>query len=155
MKIWPILLLVSMTVPALAVSGEMQKATVHSMRKVPCLDSPSAVNPYAYGAAITGVPAVTGVGDCVEYELRTAKVSYVIQPRRTILLLVGGDVSIKLAGGNLLLQTSESNKDIRCDVLSMTLLSEVERKENQNHAPPPLCVDQIGRVVACPAGMKR
>jgi hypothetical protein len=140
MKTWPILLLLCCTVPGFALGGEMQKATVHSMRKVPCMDNPGA------GGMVPGMTGVIGVGsECTEYELRTTKVSYVIQPRRSVLLLAGGD---------LLLHTSESVKDIRCDVLSMSLLSDVERKENQSHAPP-MCVDGIGRVVECPLETRR
>lgn len=148
MKTLPIFLLLCCTAPAFAVSGEMQKATVQAMHKIPCPGTPSAN--FGALAGVPGMPSVTdSYGDCVEYELRTAKVSYIIQPRRPILLLVGGDVAIKLAGSELLLRTNESAKDIRCDVRSMSLLSDVVRKENQNHAPP-LCVDGIGRVVSCP-----
>lgn len=135
-KICCILALICSAPPALALNGSMERATVHAMRKVPCMEAQVsgsgeilAVNsgPDA-GSVAAGGPVA---GECIEYELRTGKVSYVIHPRRAILLEVGGQVSIKLAGKQLLLVASGGAKEIHCDVLSMTLRSEQEKREQE------------------------
>jgi hypothetical protein len=140
----------SSAIPASALSGNMLRATVHAMRKVPCTE-------------ITGAPVRGGFGGateewCLEYELRTESVSYVIRPHHMILLLLGGDVSIRLAGGQLLLHTNESPKDIRCDVLAMTLRSEQEKQERdkdrereREHNRPyaPGCYNESGTEIPC------
>ena len=63
--------------------------------------------------------------------LLTERVRYVIRPRVAILLLLGDDVYIELAGDQLLLRTSEARKDVHCAVLSMTLRGSEEREENE------------------------
>jgi len=135
--------------PAGAVMGAMEKATVHAMRKVPCMDSPGGGRPGFGGGG--------GVPECTEYELRSAKVSYRIRPRRSILLLLGGDVSIKLAGDQLLLHSNESVKDIHCDVLEMWLNSEEDKREQEkawererdrSYNPQP-CYSASGRETPC------
>jgi hypothetical protein len=95
----------------------------------------------------------------MEYELRTDKVSYIIRPRHMILLLLGGNVSIRLAGGQLLLHTDESPKDIRCDVLAMSLRSEQEKREQdkewerereRTRPYAPGCYAESGEEIPCP-----
>ena len=113
MRIGCILALLCSTNPALALSGVTEKATVHAMRNVPCM-----------AQAIDS-------DECIEYELRTGKVSYIIYPRRAILLEVGGDVVIRLAGNELMLRPSGAAKEIRCDVIAMMLRSEQEKKEQE------------------------
>jgi hypothetical protein len=93
------------------------------------------------------------VNECIEYELRTGKVIYTIRPHRAILLLLGGDVAIKLAGSELLLRTSESVKDIRCSVFAMSLRSEAEKKERERERGRPIstrCYTESGREIFCP-----
>jgi hypothetical protein len=73
-------------------SGNMLRATVHAMRKVPCTE-------------ITGAPVRGGFGGateewCLEYELRTESVSYVIRPHHMILLLLGGMSRFGWPGAN-------------------------------------------------------
>ena len=60
--------------------------------------------------------------------LLTERVRYVIRPRIAILLLLGDDVYIRLAGDQLLLRTSEAPKDVHCAVLSMTLRGKRRRR---------------------------
>lgn len=128
-----ILALICSTAPVFALNGGLERATVHAMRKAPCMVARAAGNgeilPVSGGPEAT-VPNPAGT-ECVQYELRTGTVSYVIHPHRTILLEVGGEVSIKLTGRQLILQTSSEAKEIRCDVLSMTLRSEEERREKE------------------------
>jgi hypothetical protein len=119
-----------------ALSGSPERATVHAMRKVPCMEAqvPGIGEILAVSSGPDGGSVATGgpvAGECIEYELRTGKVSYVIHPHRAILLEVGGQVSIKLSGKQLLLQASGAAKEIRCDVLSMTLRSEQEKREQE------------------------
>jgi hypothetical protein len=109
------------------------------------------------GGILAGIAGTSGTGanECTEYELRTEKVSYIIRPGRAILLLLGGDVSIKLAGSELLLRTSDSPKDIRCSVLAMTLRTEVEKKERERDREssrefPSRCYTESGREILCP-----
>ncbi len=124
-----ILVLIGSTTPAFALTGGMERATVHSMRMVPCMaevadgDETLALN------TSPSLPPLTG--DCVEYELHTSKVRYVIHPHHAILLEVGGEVSFKLDGNRLILLTSGGAKEIRCDVLSMTLRSDDENREKE------------------------
>ncbi len=120
-----ILALLCSAYPAVALGGGTQTAIVHAMRNVSCTgDQGSSAEIYYYPHAIPEDPAM-----CIEYELRTGKVSYFIHPRRAILLQVGGEVVIRLAGNELLLRTSGAAKEIRCEVLAMTLRSEQEQKE--------------------------
>ncbi len=137
-KICCILVLICSTIPALGLNGSMERATVHAMRKVPCTEARAAGNGgmMAVSAGPDGVPVASGApvasaGECIEYELRTGKVSYVIHPHRAILLEVGGEVSIKLAGKQLILQTGDAAKEIHCDVRSMTLRSDQEKREQE------------------------
>ncbi len=140
LKFCCMLSLICSTSSALALNGEMERAVVRSMRKVPCMATAGMEALLASSAPGYGpVPAsagpeagpVTGsvTGQCIEYELHTGKVSYVIQPRHAILLEVGGEVAIKLVGKNLILQPAGLAKEIHCDVLSMTLRSDEEKKE--------------------------
>jgi hypothetical protein len=126
----------------------MEKATVHAMRKVPCMEIQSTGRAGMLSGLVTG-PSSGGVNECIEYELRTEKVSYIIRPHRAILLLLGGDVSIKLADNELLLRTSEAAKDIRCAVLAMSLRSEVEKRERREHPAPQSCYAESGRQISC------
>jgi hypothetical protein len=156
-KIWCISALLCLTTSAFALSAEMERATVHGMRKVPCMEAQ-----LAGGGEILSVSAVTETGpvaaECTEYELRTGRVSYIIHPRRAILLEVGGEVAIRLAGKQLMLRTSSDVKEIRCDVLSMTLRSEEEKKEKdkeweRQHQPirqyPSGCYTDSGIEFSC------
>ncbi len=132
-----ILVLICSTTPVLALNGSMERATVHAMRKVPCTEARAAgnveimaVNSGSDPGPVATAP-VASAGECIEYELRTGKVSYVIHPHRAILLEVGGEVSIKLAGKQLILQTGAAAKEIHCDVRSMTLRSDQEKREQE------------------------
>jgi hypothetical protein len=151
MKICWILALLCCSIPTFAVRGGMEKATVHAMRKVPCTESQST----GRNGFLSGLAGSSGSGssECIEYELRTEKVSYIIRPHRAILLLLGGDVSIKLADNELLLRTSQSVKDIRCAVLAMSLRSEAEikdRERERSRPAPTRCHTESGREILCP-----
>jgi hypothetical protein len=143
MKICWILVLLCCA-PILAFSGGIQKANVHSMRKVHCPEGQS------NGGILN---AIIGPGDsdndCIEYELRTEKVSYVIRPNRSVLLIPDSDVSFKMAGSILLLHTDDAPKDIRCAVISMELRSEEEKKE-RSRPEPRNCRDKFNRDANCP-----
>jgi hypothetical protein len=154
MRICWILALLGCSVPVLAISGGMQKATVHAMRKVPCTQPQSAGNS-GFLAGLAGSNAAAN--ECVEYELRTQKVVYTIRPRRDILLLLGGEVFIKLAESELLLRTSENVKVMRCSVVAMSLRSEAERREKErererelSRSAPARCFTESGRELLCP-----
>lgn len=149
MKTCWILTLLCCSLPALALSDGMEKATVHSMRKVPCMDTPEATR-VAILSNLANVPQDTASGDCVEYELRTEKVSYVIRPRRSILLLLGASVSIKFAPRELLVRTPDVPKDIRCDVLAMTLRTAAEKSERRRDRQSPMRCYEFGREIRCP-----
>jgi hypothetical protein len=145
MKTCCILVLLCCAIPALALSGNMEKATVHSMRKVPCAEAQTS----GRGGFFSGL-ANSGVGmpgECVEYELHTAKVVYIIRPNRNILLLLGGDVSIKLAGDELLMRTPDAPKDVRCSVVGMSLLTDVNKSELTRTR---VCLNEDGREITCP-----
>ncbi len=155
--------LICSTAPALALNGNMERATVHAMRKVPCIEAqlPGSGETLAVSAAPDGGPVATGgpiTGECIEYELRTGKVSYIVHPHHAVLLEVGGEVSIKLAGKQLILQTGGAAKEIHCDVRSMTLRSEQEKREQEkewerNNRPirhyPSGCYDESGTEFSC------
>jgi hypothetical protein len=145
-----ILALLCCSVPIFALNGSMEKATVHAMRKVPCMESQNT----GHGGFIAGLAGSSGVAnECIEYELRTGKVIYTIRPHRAILLLLGGDVAIKLAGSDLLLRTNESVKDVRCSVIAMSLRSEAEKKERERERGRPVslrCYTESGREIFCP-----
>ena len=147
MKTCWILILLCSALPAFALRGGMEKATVYAMHKVPCMEAQSS----GHGGIFSGLGGGNGgvVNECIEYELRTEKVRYIIRPNRAILLLLGGDVSIKLADSELLLRTGESAKDIRCAVLAMSLRSEVEPREG-NRPVRPICHAESGREISCP-----
>jgi hypothetical protein len=140
---WIIALLCS-SIPALALSGGMEKAVVHAMRKTPCAESPNNGHRNAVLSELAGSAA--GGGECIEYELRTQKVSYVIRPHVAILLLLGADVYIELAKDELLLHTSVVPKDIHCSVLAMSLRAKQEQRERRQ---PPLCLSESGTEIAC------
>jgi hypothetical protein len=125
-KIGCIVALLCSAKPAAALGGGMETATVHSMRKVACMEDLAMAAHSVYAMAPGAVPA-----NCVEYELRTAKVSYTIQPRHAVLLLVGGDVGIRLTGNELILRSAGAVKEVRCDVLTMALRTEAEKKEKE------------------------
>ena len=143
MKIYCILALLCCSIPTFALRGGMEKATVHAMRKVPCADSPSS----GHSGILAEIVGSNNMGECVEYELRTEKVSYIIRPHRSVLLLLGGDVYIKLADSELILHTSDAVKDIRCAVLAMTLRSEAEKQERNRSRR---CYAESGREILCP-----
>jgi len=142
MKICWILALLGCTVPGLALGGGMQKATVHAMRKVHCTQS--------IGGILGTIVGPSEDSECIEYEVRTEKVSYFIRPNRAILLLLDSDVSIKLAGNELLLHTSASVKDIRCNVVSMSLRSDSDKdKKERNYQDSRRCRTESGKEIPC------
>jgi hypothetical protein len=149
MKTCWILALLCSSFPAFALSGGMQKAIVHAMRKSHCADAQSSPGHHGVISGIIG--SDTPASECVEYVLFTDQVRYVIRPRVAILLLLGDDVYIKLAGDTLLLRSSEARKDVRCAVLSMTLRGseedENEARDERRH--PSVCLDQSGDEVPC------
>jgi hypothetical protein len=149
MKFCWILVLLCSSFPAFALSGGMQKAVVQAMRKSPCADTQSSPGHHGVISGILG--AATPGNDCVEYVLLTERVRYVIRPRVAILLLLGDNVYIKLAGDQLLLRTSEAPKDVRCAVLSMTLRgSEEDENEARNERRrPSVCLSESGDEVPC------
>jgi hypothetical protein len=146
MKTFCIFAMLCCTIPAFALSGGMEKAIVYSMHKVPCPDSPGAPRAGTLPPGYSEVPDAGG--QCVEYELRTEKVSYIIRPRHVVLLLLGGSVAIKFAGSELLVHTGDYVKDIHCAVLAMTLRTEAEQRERA--APSPVRCYVGDREVACP-----
>lgn len=140
---WLLALLLS-SIPTFALRGAMEKATVHAMRKVPCMETQST----GRGGILAGLAgAGDGVNECIEYELRTEKVSYIIRPHRAVLLLLGGDVSIKFADSELLLRVNDGGKDIRCSVVAMSLRTDAEKREKAHLRS---CYAESGREVACP-----
>ncbi len=152
LKIGCILALLCSTNLALALSGGLERATVHSMRKVPCMPVPLNL-PLSPDPKPGFAPDPT---QCVEYELRTGKVSYIIQPHHAILLAVGGAVTIRLAGNELMLRSSATTKEIRCSVLAMTLRSEEDKKETETeHESQPGrpasggCYTEAGFEISC------
>lgn len=155
MKRFLIFVLLCCPLPALAYSGGMEKAIVHSMRKVSCMDAPRLpspqMNPMSGYFAPPSDPAPAPGGDCVEYELRTDKVTYTIRPRHPILLLVGASVAIKLAVNELVVRAPDAAKDIRCSVVAMSLRSETEKAERRDRSHPPAvrCFES-GREILCP-----
>lgn len=151
MKICWILVLLCSSFPAFALSGGLQRAVVQAMRKSHCADGQSS----GQHGAISEIFGNGGGNECVEYVLLTERVRYVIRPRVAILLLLGDNVYIKLAGDQLLLRTSEARKDVHCAVLSMTLRgSEEEEEENEardERHRPSVCLSQSGDEVPCSA----
>ena len=149
MKTCWILALLCSSLPVFALSGGMQRAVVQAMRKSHCTEGQSSPGHHGVISGIMG--SGTSGGECIEYVLLTEQVRYVIRPRVAILLLLGDDVYIKLAGDELLLRTSEAPKDVHCAVLSMTLLGseedENEAKEESRH--PSVCLDESGDEVPC------
>ncbi len=158
MKSCWILALLCCTLPAFALSGGMEKASVQAMRKVPC---PGTAGRGGFPPGlVNGSSGPDNISECVEYELYTGKVSYIIRPHRAILLLLGGDVFIKLAGDQLILHTSAAPKYIHCAVLAMTLRSEDEKREKEKEWErereaerrryyPPSCFNETGTEVPC------
>jgi len=147
---WILALLIS-SFPAFALSGGMQKAVVHAMRKVPCTDGQS--SPGHHGI-IGGIVGTGGVGsECIEYELFTETVRYTVRPHIALLLLLGDDVTIKLAGDELLLRTSQVPKNIHCTVFAMSLRGseEEENEANKEWRRSSVCVSESGEQVACSA----
>jgi hypothetical protein len=124
----------------------MQKAVVHAMRKVPCEEGQSSPG---HNGIISGI--VGNGSECIEYELFTETVRYIIRPRLAVLLLLGDDVYIKLAGAELLLRTSGAPKDIHCAVLAMSLRgNEAEENEaDKEWRRPSVCRSESGEQVAC------
>ena len=143
---WVLVLLCS-SFPAFALGGGMQRAVVQAMRKVPCADGQSS----GQHGAISEIFGSGGGNECFEYVLLTQRVRYVIRPRVAILLLLGDDVYIKLAGDQLLLRTSGARKDARCAVLSMTLRGseEEEDEERDEQRRPSVCLSESGDEVPC------
>jgi hypothetical protein len=151
MKTCWLLVLLCSGFPAFALSGGMQKAVVHAMRKSHCTEGQSDPGHHGVISEIIGTGTVSN--QCVEYVLFTDTVRYVIRPRVAILLLLGDDVYIKLAGDELLLRSSEAPKNIRCAVLSMTLRGseedENEARDERRH--PSVCLSESGEEVPCSA----
>ncbi|MGC2208539.1 MAG: hypothetical protein WA532_00390 [Candidatus Korobacteraceae bacterium] len=117
------------------------------MRKSHCADGQSS----GQHGAISEIFGNGGGNECVEYVLLTERVRYVIRPRVAILLLLGDDVYIKLAGDQLLLRTGEARKDVHCAVLSMTLRGS-EEEENGERDERRRCLSDSGDEVPCSAG---
>ncbi len=159
MKTCWILALLCASLPAFALGGGMERAVVSAMRKVPCGDTKSRPQHNQAPTDITTDDpegdgpldnAAVAAGQCMEYQLRSEKVRYVVRPRRAILLLLGSDVYIKLVEDELLLRTSEAPKDIHCDVVSMSLRSEEqEREARKEDRQPPVCLNESGLAVPC------
>lgn len=150
MKRCRILLLLCSAIAALAVAGnaggKMETAVVTSMRKVPCIDGLDGDKQTESYARMSNVG-----GECIEYELRSETVRYVIRPRGNVLLLLGNEVSIRPFKSELLLHTGEAPKDIHCAVRAMTLLLGEKRKaQTEPPNPPRLCIDRSGDEVPCP-----
>lgn len=133
--------------PARGLSGGMETAVVHAMRKHPCEEAQSS----SHKGILSGLVGSGGANECIEYELRSDKVTYIIRPRVGILLLLGSEVEIKLVNDELLLRTGAAPKDIRCAVLSMTLRNEeVERrKERESEPQTSVCLSESGEPVPC------
>jgi hypothetical protein len=133
--------------PAFGLAGGMERAIVHVMRKVPCEDSGQGLPP---GMAAQPM-AAAGEGSCLEYELRTKKVSYVIRPHKQVLLMVGEEVMIRLAINDLIVSSPWLPKDVRCSVHSMMLLTEAEREERRERERPVIvrCYED-GQPTPCP-----
>jgi hypothetical protein len=126
----------------------MEKAVVSAMRKVPCMEVQASAGHHGVISGIIGNGPVGG--ECIEYEVRTEKVSYVVRPRLAILLLLGSDVFIKLANDELLLRTGEAPKDIHCAVIAMSLRSEEREKEaKKERRHPSICLSDSGSEVPC------
>jgi hypothetical protein len=160
MKTFWIFALLCCSLPAFALSGGMEKASVHAMRKVSCTDAQTPGRGGFLSGLANGGNSPDIPNDCVEYELHTDKVSYIIRPHRVILLPLGGDVLIKLAGDGLILRISAEVKDLRCDVLAMTLRSEQDRREREKEWErereaeggrqyPPGCYTGTGTEIPC------
>jgi hypothetical protein len=147
MKTYWILALLLSSIPTFALRGAMEKATVHAMRKVPCMETQSTGRGGILAGLAGGAGSGGGVNECIEYELRTEKVSYIIRPHRAVLLLLGGDVEIKLADSELLLRVNEGGKDIRCSVVAMSMRTEAEKREKAHLRS---CFAESGREVPCP-----
>jgi chorismate synthase len=91
-------------------------------------------------------------GECLEYELRTKKVSYVVRPHKQVLLMVGEEVTIRLAISDLIVSSPGLPREVKCSVHSMVLLSEAERNERRQQQQQPVilrCYDN-GQAVPCP-----
>jgi hypothetical protein len=132
--------------PAAALSGGMEKAVVRAMRRVQCTEGQTG----EHNKVITALVGAGGDGTCMEYQLHTARVSYVIRPRVAILLKLGDNVYIKLFKDELILHTGQARKDIRCSVLSMRLRGDgAEDKEMLRR--PAICLSETGEAVACTA----
>jgi hypothetical protein len=167
MKVGCVLGVLGSATPALALSGNIEKATVQAMRTAPCM-----ITGMIPGGKIDSVNSRLDPGNsrldpapaptCIEYELHTGKVSYIIHPHRQILLQVGGDVIIRLAGNELRLRVSGEPKEIRCDVVAMTLQSEDGTKEKEKtkewkwerpnqpaRQNPPGCYSGLGDEISC------
>lgn len=150
MKTCWILVLLCAGFPAFALSGGMQKAVVHAMRKSPCTEGQSDAGHHGVISGIIGTGTFSN--QCIEYELLTNTVRYVIRPHVAILLLLGDDVYIKLAGDELLLRSSEAPKDIRCSVLSMSLRSDEDENEARREwNRSSVCRSESGEEVPCAA----
>ena len=134
--------------PALGLAGGMERAIVHVMRKVPCEDSGQGRG-LPPGMATPMVAA--NEGGCLEYELRTKKVSYVIRPHKQVLLMVGEEVMIRLAVSELIVSSPGLPKEVRCGVHSMMLLTEAEREERRERERPVIvrCYEN-GQLAPCP-----
>jgi hypothetical protein len=149
MKTCWILVLLCSSFPAFALGGGLQRAVVQAMRKSSCADGQSS----GQHGAIAEIFGTSGGNECVEYVLFTERVRYVIRPRVAILLLLGDDVYIKLAGDQLLLRTSEARKDVHCAVLSMTLRGseEEENEARDERSRPSVCLSNTGDEIPCAA----
>ncbi|MGA3125259.1 MAG: hypothetical protein ABSD13_00965 [Candidatus Korobacteraceae bacterium] len=160
MKTFWMFALLCCSLPAFALSGGMEKASVHAMRKVSCTDAQTPGRGGFLSGLANGGSSPDILNECVEYELHTDKVSYIIRPHRAILLPLGDDVLIKLAGDGLILRISAEPKNLRCDVLAMTLRSELEKREKEKEWErereaerrrqyPPGCYTETGTEIPC------
>ena len=134
--------------PAAALSGGMQKAVVHAMHKVPCAGGQGSASHKGILADLAGVGG--SANECIEYQLLTDKVTYVIRPRVAILLMLGDDVYIKLAGDQLLLHTAQAPTDIHCSVLSMRLRGDEDGEGRDERHQARLCFSDDGAETPCP-----
>lgn len=150
MKRCCLFLILCFALPAFGLAGGMERAIVHVMRKVPCEGSAAFQAP---PMGMGGVQAGTSTGgDCLEYELRTKKVSYVVRPHKQVLLMVGEEVTIRLAISELLVSSPGLPREVKCSVHSMVLLSEAERNDRRQQQQQPVilrCYDN-GQAVPCP-----
>lgn len=137
--LWTFVLLCP-SLPALALSGNVEQATVTSMHRVACQPVQTLISTGQHGEAANAPRE-----DCVEYELRTATVSYIVRPRSPVLLLLGSNVSLRVVKDKLMLRTAETPREIHCAVVAMSLLEGEERPQRR----APACLNSLGEEIPC------